>query len=106
MAAHLDADIVFVGTHNRMGIKRVALGSVAETIAHHARCPVLIVRPKEHGVQPESTIEPPCPDCVRAQEESHGARLWCARHGTRHPRAHVHYEVPESFGVGSMLVRP
>lgn len=40
-------DLVVMGTHGRTGIKHVLLGSVAERVARHANCPVLLVRPKE-----------------------------------------------------------
>jgi nucleotide-binding universal stress UspA family protein len=39
-------DLVVMGTHGRTGIKHVLLGSVAERVARHASCPVLLVRPK------------------------------------------------------------
>ncbi|HEY5922233.1 MAG TPA: universal stress protein [Kofleriaceae bacterium] len=46
--AVLDADrsidLVVLGSHGRTGIKRILLGSVAEKIMRHARCPVLISR--------------------------------------------------------------
>jgi nucleotide-binding universal stress UspA family protein len=38
------ADLVVIGSHGRGGIDRVVLGSVAEGVARHARCPVLVVR--------------------------------------------------------------
>jgi nucleotide-binding universal stress UspA family protein len=38
------ADLVVIGSHGREGIDRVVLGSVAESVARHAPCPVLIVR--------------------------------------------------------------
>lgn len=93
LASHLDADMVLVGTHGRRGIKRLLVGSVAERVVRLARCPVLVVRPKDHeqlGKVPE--IEPPCPDCVRARGESGGKELWCARHAEHHVRPHTcHY---------------
>ncbi len=39
--------LVAVGTHGRRGIARLMLGSVAESITHHADVPVLIVRGRE-----------------------------------------------------------
>jgi len=42
-------DVVVVGTHGRTGLKHVLLGSVAERVARHAGCPVLLVRPRECG---------------------------------------------------------
>jgi len=42
-------DVVVMGTHGRTGLKHVFLGSVAERVARHAGCPVLLVRPRECG---------------------------------------------------------
>lgn len=36
-------DAVVVGTHGRKGLQRVVLGSVAERITRHCKCPVLVV---------------------------------------------------------------
>jgi nucleotide-binding universal stress UspA family protein len=104
-AASIDADLVIVGTHDRKGLARLALGSVAEHVARDASCPVLIVRPKHHAAAQVPEIEPPCPDCLRVQRESRGRKLWCARHSEHHPLAHLHYEVPQGFGEGSSLIR-
>jgi nucleotide-binding universal stress UspA family protein len=38
-------DLLVVGTHGRTGFSHVMLGSVAERVVRHARCPVLTVRP-------------------------------------------------------------
>ena len=43
-AADLEAALLVVGTHGRTGLLRVALGSVAESVAREASCSVLIVR--------------------------------------------------------------
>lgn len=40
-------DIIFVGTHGRTGIRRAALGSVAEEIIRHSPVPVLTIRSRE-----------------------------------------------------------
>jgi nucleotide-binding universal stress UspA family protein len=96
LAADLDADLVVVGSHGHRGIERLFLGSVAERVARLARCPVWIVRPKDHskaGRVPE--IEPPCPDCLVARRESQGQKLWCARHSERH------YLTPHTYHYAS-----
>ncbi|MGO8997711.1 MAG: universal stress protein [Polyangiaceae bacterium] len=104
-AASTDADLVLVGTHDRKGLSRWALGSVAERVTREAACPVLVVRPKHHHTARVPEIEPPCANCLQVQRESKGAKLWCARHAEHHPLAHLHYEIPEGFGAGSGLIR-
>jgi nucleotide-binding universal stress UspA family protein len=37
-------DLVVMGSHGRTGISRALLGSVAEKVVRHARCPVLVAR--------------------------------------------------------------
>ena len=109
-ASHVSADLVIMGTHGRSGLKRLLVGSVAETVVRRAPCPVLVVRPKgeqpieaaEHS-QAQTGIEPPCPDCVAERQTTH--QMWCARHRQHHPTARLHFKVPQSFGVGSNLIR-
>jgi nucleotide-binding universal stress UspA family protein len=105
LAVDLEADVVILGTHGRSGIRRLVLGSVAETVVRRAPCPVLVVRKKEHRVEDGPEIEPPCPDCVAARRKAEGATLWCERHAAHHPRGRLHYESPSGFGGGSMLIR-
>jgi nucleotide-binding universal stress UspA family protein len=106
LAARIKADMVLVGTHGRTGFDRLLMGSVAERVVRRASCPVLVVREKDYhaGLAPE--IEPPCVDCVETQRASHGERIWCARHSERHVKGHTHYETPQSFGLGSSIIRP
>lgn len=48
-AADLPADLIVMGTHGRSGVARARLGSIAEAVVRHARCPVLTVRPDASG---------------------------------------------------------
>ncbi|KYF69104.1 universal stress protein [Sorangium cellulosum] len=89
LAAHIDADLIVMGTHGRTGVQRLVLGSVAERVVRTAGCPVCVVRNKHHDDSwrvPE--IEPPCPDCLAARNQSGGATLWCERH-----QGHLHTHV-------------
>lgn len=89
LAAHIDADLIVMGTHGRTGVQRLVLGSVAERVVRTAGCPVCVVRDKHHDDSwrvPE--IEPPCPDCLAARNKSGGATLWCERH-----QGHLHTHV-------------
>ncbi len=106
MAEHLRADLLVLGTRGRRGLQRWMLGSTAEQLVRRASCPVYVAKPKEYPVPDVPEIEPACPECLQTQKESKGERLWCARHVRKHPHAHLHYETPESFGLGSMLIRP
>lgn len=38
------ADLIVIGTHGRTGLKRVLMGSVAESVMRLATCPVLTVK--------------------------------------------------------------
>jgi nucleotide-binding universal stress UspA family protein len=91
LAIDLQADLLLVGTHGRTGVKRLVLGSVAEAVVRRASCPVIVVRPKDYHASVPPEIEPACPDCLQAQRDTGGERLWCARHGGDEPRGHIHY---------------
>jgi nucleotide-binding universal stress UspA family protein len=52
LAESLPAGLVIVGTHGRTGLRRMALGSVAEAIARVAPCSVLVVRKEETKEKP------------------------------------------------------
>ncbi len=45
VAAQEDVDLIVMGTHDRTGLTRMMLGSVAEQVARHAPCPVLTIKP-------------------------------------------------------------
>jgi len=105
VAAHLHADLIVVGTRELNALDRLLLGSVAEKVARRAQCPVQVIRPANYeNTEPE--IEKPCPACIETQKRTNGAQLWCERHSKRHVHARLHYEFPESFALGSSLIRP
>lgn len=104
-AREMAADLVVVGTHGRTGAARWLLGSQGEQVLRHAPCPVLVVRDAYPYEPPVPEIEPPCPDCVRAQEDSGGDQAWCERHARHHVKSHLHYEFSEGYGSGSFIIR-
>jgi nucleotide-binding universal stress UspA family protein len=105
-AADLDVDLVIVGTADRKGLKRLVLGSVAEMVARKAQCPVLVARRKDYHGRIDSQIAPACPECLEVQRQTDRVQLWCEKHAGSHPKPHRHYELPEGYGAGSMLIRP
>jgi nucleotide-binding universal stress UspA family protein len=43
-AKEFKADLIVLGSHGRKGLQKFLIGSVAESIARHAECSVMIVR--------------------------------------------------------------
>ncbi len=106
VAANLQADLLVLGTQELTSFERLFLGSVVEPVTRRAQCPVFVVRRKDYHLKVVKEILPPCPDCVAKQNATHGAELWCARHSERHVHGHLHYELADSYGVGSSFIRP
>jgi nucleotide-binding universal stress UspA family protein len=46
LAKELGADLIVMGCRGHRGVRRVIEGSVSDGVIRHARCPVLVVRPK------------------------------------------------------------
>jgi nucleotide-binding universal stress UspA family protein len=44
VASETKASLIVIATHGRTGLRRLALGSVAERVVREAPCPVLVVR--------------------------------------------------------------
>jgi nucleotide-binding universal stress UspA family protein len=49
LAAEVSADLLFVGSHGKVGLERFVLGSVSERVVREARCPVMVARPKSYA---------------------------------------------------------
>lgn len=89
LAGELTTDIVVLGTHNRKGMHRLMMGSVAEAVSRHCGCSVFVVRQKDHG--PFMDLEPLCGLCVEARRDTDGDVLWCKDHVARQDRRHAYY---------------
>lgn len=63
MAEDQRCDLIVMGTHGRTGLAHLILGSVAQHVLRHARCPVVVVRdppPREPTlVEPKVVPLPP-----------------------------------------------
>ena len=45
-----NADLIIIGTHNRTGLDRLLMGSIAEHVVRHSAIPVLVVpSPEDHS---------------------------------------------------------
>jgi len=49
LAREIGADLILVGSHGRVGLERVVLGSVSERVVREAGCTVEVVRPKAYA---------------------------------------------------------
>jgi nucleotide-binding universal stress UspA family protein len=95
LAAHLEADLIVIGTHGRTGFKRAILGSVAERVVRLAGCPVFVDRPMRHDPDAhDPEILPLCQACKQRREATGGKEMWCAHHQEHHPHGHV-YTAPQ-----------
>lgn len=48
LCEEVGADLIFIGSHNKVGLERMLLGSVSERIVREAKCPVMVARPKTY----------------------------------------------------------
>jgi len=93
LASVIGADLIVIGTHNRKGLERLLLGSVAEATVRNARCPVLVIpSPVGPDADAEPKFTPPCSECVRTRAASAGKDFWCAQHHERHGRRHTYHQ--------------
>jgi len=44
LAAKIPADLIVMSTHGTSSIVHMLIGDIAEKVAHHAHCPVMLVR--------------------------------------------------------------
>ncbi|MEL6554786.1 MAG: universal stress protein [Cyanobacteria bacterium J06621_11] len=66
-AKNCEADLVIVGSHGRMGLSEMLLGSVSNYVMHHATCSVLVVHDRPQNAYEVSQSE--------SQQELHQQEL-------------------------------
>ena len=52
LAQERKCDLIVMGTHGRTGLRHLLMGSVAEHVLRHARCPVLTIRDRDPNEPP------------------------------------------------------
>jgi nucleotide-binding universal stress UspA family protein len=48
LAAEVGADLIFIGSHGKVGLERLLLGSTCERVVREAHCPVMVARAKTY----------------------------------------------------------
>jgi nucleotide-binding universal stress UspA family protein len=48
LAGEVGADLIFVGSHGKVGLERLLLGSTCERVVREAHCPVMVARQKTY----------------------------------------------------------
>jgi nucleotide-binding universal stress UspA family protein len=90
-AADLEADVIVVGSHQRSGLQKLVLGSVAEQVLRGARCSVMVALPHDYtGADKPKHVDPPCVTCLEARKRSEGASYWCTRHAKDYVTPHIY----------------
>jgi nucleotide-binding universal stress UspA family protein len=56
-ANEIGANLIVLGTHGRSGLARLLMGSVAETVMHQSRVPVLALRSPKHLANTGATAD-------------------------------------------------
>lgn len=71
LATEVRADLIVVGTHGHDGLRRLVLGSVAESVTRNAHCPVLCARPKDYEAEAPAPQPEPAGPGMKHRLEPH-----------------------------------
>lgn len=102
-AIDVNADLIVIGTHHHNRIEAIINASVVERVLRDAHCPVLVAIPKNYdGAAKSESIEPPCPDCLVARQQSGNRVFWCERHSRSYSQPHVYEPTERGRAVAVM----
>jgi nucleotide-binding universal stress UspA family protein len=93
LAAEVESDAIFVGTHSRKGLSRLILGSVAEQVMRLASCAVTVAKEPSYSDDKHDDLlllEPPCEKCITGRRQSNGEKWWCDTHSKPSHAPHRH----------------
>lgn len=82
------AGVLVVGTHDRHGLSRLVLGSVAQEIVRAAPFSVLVARATPPTLGDD--FRPACVRCRALHDVRDGAALWCGEHAPEHPMSRAY----------------
>src|SRR5215207_6576489 len=51
LAEELGAGLIVMGSRGLGGVRRALMGSVSDSVVHHAHCPVMVVRPEKERTE-------------------------------------------------------
>jgi nucleotide-binding universal stress UspA family protein len=91
LAAEIEANAIFVGTHNRKGLSRLVLGSVAEQVMRLANCSVIVAKERSYIADKDDDLllmDPPSPCCLAKRQETNGEQWWCDTHAKAYRAPH------------------
>ncbi len=102
-----DVGTIVVGSHGRTGLARMLLGSVAEKVARHAKCDVLVAR-APHSESPVVVVATDLTEASDAAFQAaireatrRSARLF-AVHSIEDPHVAAYSELAAAFGLSSL----
>lgn len=91
LAEEIGAGLVVVGSRGHSGIKRLVLGSVSESVARHATCPVLVVREEGLDAFPDKILLA----TDGSEDSGHAAEVAAAFSANFDSELHVVHAQPE-----------
>ena len=104
MSDEIGSDLIVLGTHGRTGLRRLLAGSVAESVLHEARCPVLAVRGTDPARRGQAGPGPPPSDGLLGLFRGRPPSGPCPRPGPRARLVVLHVAPLEVLADGTAVM--